>query len=244
MLLQIGPESRVLESNGVLSNMRQTEERQGSTEDTPGGTDVEGILRRQLHALATRGNYVGKHPGADKSTDLANGGSDAVVPTTNTGGARLGGDKADVIARSQLAQRQEDAVDDGEGADHAGLAEAAVAPRHDEADDSLERDAKRKRVPGSELVGKGGAEHGAGDIEEVDDRVPAEDGGQWGRVRIEDVGQDSGRVDAEGIRREIVDEPDQTDDEEAGAVESQDQEVGGLGVFHGVAGEFFGLLEA
>ena len=41
----------------------------------------------------------------------------------------------------------------------------------------------------------------------------------------------------------VVDEPDQTDDEEAEAVEAEDESVGGLGVLHGVLLELLGLLE-
>jgi hypothetical protein len=66
----------------------------------------------------------------------------------------------------------------------------------------LEGDADGEGVAGTEPVAEGGAEHGAGDVEEVDNDVPAEYGGE-GRARGEDVCEDGGGVDAEGVRGEL-----------------------------------------
>lgn len=84
----------------------------------------------------------------------------------------------------------------------AGTGERVVAAGHDEADEGLEGDADHERVSGADFVGDGSAEHGAGDVEEVDDCVPAECGGERDIVS-NDMFDDGGRVDAEGEGGEL-----------------------------------------
>lgn len=79
---------------------------------------------------------ISTHP--DISTDLACGGSDAVVHAADSCGGRLGGEKADVVARSQLTQGQENTIYNGETSDIAWLREVVVAACHAEANNGLE----------------------------------------------------------------------------------------------------------
>lgn len=225
-------------------------------------------------------------PCADKCADFANSRCDAVVfayeirqPTITTktawlprgerfltadaGGAGLCRQQADVVPGAELPEGQKNTVHHDEAADHPGLGEVEVVAGHDEADDGLQEDSEGQGVPGPEPVRGRGAEHGAGDVEQVDDRVPAKDGGQGRSVPVE-VAEDGGRVDAERVGRElrtdasgslftsrcklsnnrthIIDEPDQADDEEAPAVHLEGQQVGRLGIAHRVLGRGLRLL--
>ena len=178
--LQINPKPGVLLGNGVLANVRETEKHQDRAEDTQTAAHIEGILRRQSLRVAARGDDVRENICAHKSADLAHGGRDAVILTPDSRRARLGGDQANVVARAELAQGDEDAVDGGEGADHGRLGEPRVEAGHEEADEGLEGGSQGEGVARAEEVRHGGAEHGTRDVEQVDDGVPAEDGRQRG----------------------------------------------------------------
>ena len=110
----------VLEGDGVLADVGQAEEGEGGGEDAQTRADVEGVL--VLGGRVASGLLdVGKDVDADEGADLADGRRDAVVLTPDTRGARLGGQEADIVARTQLAKAEEDAVDDDESADDARL---------------------------------------------------------------------------------------------------------------------------
>lgn len=78
-----------------------------------------------------------------------------------------------------------------------------VRPGHDEAHDGLQRHAQDQRVPRTQPVTDEGAEYGPGEVEQVDDGVPAENGGQRGAVAV-DVGEDGAGVDAERVGGELM----------------------------------------
>jgi len=141
--------------------------------------------------------------GADKGAEFADSRRNAVVLATDARGARLGSEQADVVAGADFAEGLEDAVDDGKRGDDVRLGETGVAAGHNEAHNGLKGDTRGERVARADEVGEGSTQHGSGDVEEVDDSVPAEDGGQGSISGIEDVGQDGRGVDREGIGREL-----------------------------------------
>lgn len=94
-------------------------------------------------------------------------------------------------------------VHDGERAHERGLRQMGVQPGHDVAHDGLQRHAQDQGVPRAQPVADEGAEDGPGEVEQVDDGVPAEDGGQRGAVAV-DIGQDGTRVDSEGVGGELM----------------------------------------
>jgi hypothetical protein len=100
--------------------------------------------------------------------------------------------------------------------------EVAVEAGHDEADDALKNDAEGKRVPGANPVGNKSTQGRSWDVEQVDHRAPAESFPERG-VSREQESEPRARVDAEGVRGEIVDEPDQADDGETEAVKFDDE---------------------
>lgn len=271
--LEILAELPVLVLDRVLANVGDEEEDQERGEDAEGRRDKEGVLRRSDGAVAARRLDVGKYPRPYKGADLAGGGGDAVVRSADAGGRGLGGEEADaggilglvreelgcgvpqcrcamgrakrlLVTGPQLAQGEEDAVHHGKARHDIGLGELLVRAGHDEAHHGLQGDAHGKRVPRADPVADIGTEHGAGDVEEVDDGVPAKDGSQ-GHVIVAVDGLENGRaVDAKGVDGEVVDEPDGGDDEQARAVELGDEAVGDLDMGHAVARELLGLLDA
>ena len=241
--LQIRPEPRILQRDRILPNLRQPHQHQHRAQHAQAPRHPKRVLRRQRLRIAPGSNNIRKHPGPHKRANLAHRRRDTIVLPAHPGGARLGREQADVVAGAELAQREEDAVDGGEGADHLRAREARVAAGHDEPHDGLQQHADGEGAARAEPVRQRRAEHGAGDVEQVDDGVPAKDGGQRGGGRVEDVGEDGGRVDAEGVGGEVVDEPDEADGEEAEAVEFEHERVGGAGVLEGVLLEFFGLAD-
>lgn len=95
-----------------------------------------------------------------------------------------------------------------------------VEAGHDEADYALCEYTPGKGVSRTNPVADEGAEDSAGDVEQVDYGVPAEGFPERGGVAENDV-YPGGRVDAEGVSGEVVDEPDQGDDQETEPVESE-----------------------
>lgn len=73
----------------------------------------------------------------DKRPNFANGGRNTIVHAADTCGGRLGGQKTNVVTRSELAKGQEDTVDNGEAGDILGLCEVVICARHGKAKDSL-----------------------------------------------------------------------------------------------------------
>lgn len=73
-------------------------------------------------------------------------------------------------------------------------------------------------MPRSDPVAEKGPADGAGEVEDVDDGVPAEALPEGG-VIAEDKGDPLRGVDAEGVGGEVIDEPDEGDDSEAKPVE-------------------------
>lgn len=198
--LEILAELGVLLDNGVLSDVGEAEEGNGGRQQAQRRGDPEGVLR-SLGGIVTTGLLnVGEDPGSNKGANFANGSGNAVVAATDTSGTGLGGQETNVVAGAKLTKTQEDAVNDGEGSDVSG--DFGVDTSHDVADDGLQGNTDDEGVLGADDVAHKGTNHGAGDVEQVDDGVPAKDGGERGRVGV-DAGQDGRRVDAEGIRGEL-----------------------------------------
>lgn len=156
--------------------MRQERERQARTEDTQTAADEERILAPAGAVRPTRRVllYDGEDVGADESANLAERGGDGVVLPANGGSAGLGGDETDVVARPGLAEAEEDPVHDDEAGDVGGLVEFAVGCCHDEADDALAEDTDTETEARADDVREESAADGAGEVEDVDDGVPAE----------------------------------------------------------------------
>ena len=89
--------------------------------------------------------------------------------------------------------------------------ETAVDACHDEADDTLEEDTDREGVAGADPVAEEGTADGTGEIEDIDEGVPAKGFPERGAF-AEDNREPGRRIDAEGVGRKVVDEPDEGDD--------------------------------
>ncbi len=199
LAFEVRTEALILLGNGVLADCRQQGQGNDGRQHTEAGSDPEGILGRLGVVTAGLANE-GKHPGADKGANLTDGGGDAIVATTDASGARLGGKEANIVARPDLAEGEEDAVDNGKGGDVLG--DFGVDAGHDEADGGLRQDAKGESVLGANPVGDEGAEDGAGEVKHVDDGVPAKDLGKRGVFAVY-AGEDGGGVDAECVDGEL-----------------------------------------
>lgn len=199
--LEILPELGILLSNGILADVGDEEEGNGSGQKSQRRGNPEGILGSLGGIIATGSLDVGEHPGSDKGTDLANGSSDTIVTTTNTSGTGLGCQETNVVTRSKLSQTQENAVDDSESSNV--LRDLVVDTSHDVSDDGLQRDANDQSILGANPVANKCANHSSGDIEQVDDSVPSKNGGEGSGIGI-DAGEDGRGVDTKGIRRELI----------------------------------------
>ena len=80
----------------------------------------------------------GKKIRANESADLATGGSNGIVLSSNGGGTCLGGDKTDVVTWSSFTKGEEDAVDNDEASDVCIGIKQTIAASHDETNDALE----------------------------------------------------------------------------------------------------------
>ena len=110
-------------------------------------------------------------------------------------------------------------IDNYEGGNVLGRIEVFVATRHDEANDALKPDADCKGLAGTQPVTRKSTGDRAGDIEQVDHRIPAEALPQ--RIFIaEDDGEPRGGVGAEGVCGEVIHEPDERNDSQALPIES------------------------
>lgn len=99
-----------------------------------------------------------------EETHFADGGGDAVVLPADGGRAGLGCDQPDVVTGTELAECQEQTVDDGEGADVFRGGEVLVAAGHDVAERGLQHEADDKAPFRPDDVREEGAEEGAGDV--------------------------------------------------------------------------------
>lgn len=215
-----------------LVDLREQEERQESTEDAKCAGDEERIL-----ALA---NVVGsillddwQNVGAHESANLANGGSIRVVLTTDSSSATLGGTQAKVITRAKLAQREEDAitsqkrqnrdflqvkrnipVDHHEATHVLRGRKPLVAPGHDEPNNTLKKHTDGKSVTRTNPVTHPSAESGTRQVKHVSQGSPAKVLPQRCIGASDDPDPLRG-IQAEGVGRKVVDEPDQRDHRQA-----------------------------
>lgn len=199
--LEVLAELAVLLGNGVLVDIGEAEEGDSGRQQGQGRGDPERILGNLCGVVTTSSLDVGEDPGSDKGTNLANGGGDTVVAATDTGGTGLGSQQTDVVAGAELAKTQEDAVDNGEAGNVLG--DLVIDASHDVADNGLQRDTNDEGILGANQVADKGANHGSGDVEQVDDGVPSKDGREGSGVGV-DASQDGRGVDAESIRGELT----------------------------------------
>ncbi|KAL9608248.1 MAG: hypothetical protein Q9167_006900 [Letrouitia subvulpina] len=91
--------------------MRQQEPRQRRAEEAQAAADEERVLPAARAALASGSVLLddGEDVGADEGADLTARGGDGVILAADSGGARFGGDEADVVARPGFAEGEEDA---------------------------------------------------------------------------------------------------------------------------------------
>lgn len=149
------------------------------------------------------------------------------------------------------------------------LRDLVIDTGHDVADNSLQTNTNDQGVLGADVVTDKGTNHGSGNVEQVDDGVPSENGGEGSGGGV-DARQDRRGVDTEGVRRElkkknrenqhiqiqikrvwdpdqietnIVEEPNGAHGEQSEAVVADHQQIGRLAP-HGLLGELFGLLKS
>lgn len=123
--------------------MRQQEKRQKGRENTQARRDPEGVLRSLHFVVAPEVFDVREDSSADECANLSHSRSNTVILATDTSGAGFGGNKTNVITRSHLTKREENAIDDSERGDMTGPGESIVAACHDVADDGLEGNTNR-----------------------------------------------------------------------------------------------------
>lgn len=200
LALEILAEFSVFLGNGILANVGQAEEGDGGRKEGETGGDPERVLGRL--SLAVAGFFNGRESvGADKSTNLANGGSNAVVATTDTSSAGLGSQKTNVVARAQFAKGLENAIDDSKSSDVLG--DGAVDAGHDVANNGLSGNTKDEGILGANPITDKGAQDGSWNVKQIDDGVPAKDGRQRCALGV-DGAENIGRVDAKGICRKLA----------------------------------------
>lgn len=233
-------EAHILMGNGVLTNVGDEKERNGGRQNAQARSNPERVLRRLDRVISTSSLDIGENPSTDKGANLANGRGNAVVTTTNTSGASLGSQEADVVTGSKLAKSQENAVHDCKSGNV--VDNLAINASHDVSNDGLHEHATNKGVLGADPIRHKSTEHSTGEVEHIDDRVPAKDGGQGGILAI-DTRKNVGRVDSECICREIIKKPDDGDAEQAEPVEAQDKEVGSL-LSHRFLCKLFGFFQS
>lgn len=202
LALEVGAEFGILLGDGVLVDVRQEEEHQTGRQDAQTGGDVEGVLVL-LVAITTGRDDVGKDVSTNKGANLAHGSRHAIVLTTDTRGTGLCGEQTNVVARAQLAEREEDTVDDGKSTNVLRQCQSGIAAGHDEADNGLQSNAEGESVTRTETVTDGRTDHGSGNVEQVDDGVPAKDCRQ-GSFTAVDIVQHWRRVDSERIDGELI----------------------------------------
>lgn len=261
--LEVLAELDVLVSDGILANIGNEEVGDESRQQRQRRGDPEGILGSLCGIIAASCFDMGEDPSSDKGTNLANGSSNTVITTTNTSGAGLGGQETNVVAGTKLSKAQENTIDNGETSNVLG--DLVIDTGHDVADNRLQNNANDKGVLGADVVADKGTNHSSRNVEQVDDGVPPENGGEGGGGGV-DARQDRRGVDTEGVRRElgirqsqhlqfkltvhgtqvetdIVEEPNGAHGEQSEAVVAEDQQVGCL-VPHGLLVELIGLLES
>jgi hypothetical protein len=92
-----------------------------------------------------------------------------------------------------------------------GRIQVLVAPGHDEPNDTLETNSDGECFARTQPVTGECTGDRSGDVEQIDDRVPAKALPQ--RIAVAEQDGDPGRgVDAKGVGGEVVDEPDEGDD--------------------------------
>lgn len=100
VLKKITLESGILVVNGILTNLRQTEERKEGTQDAKRRSDPERVLVAFDDVVACIGHEDWVEVVANESTDLAEGCGYCIVATSNSGSRSLGCDETDVVTRT------------------------------------------------------------------------------------------------------------------------------------------------
>ena len=244
MALQILPKLQILTGDGILPDVWQTKERDDSTQDAQARGHEERILTTARAVGPTWRIVLNDREdiGADEGANLARRGSNGVVLASDGRGRGLGSDETDIVARSGLTQREKDAVDNDEAGDVRFGVEESVASCHDETHAPLEEDENGKGVLWTDPIADEGTGDGAREIENVDEGCPAE-GLPDRSIFAQDDRDPGGGVDAEAVGAEVVDEPDQTHNEEAEPVEAEDQEPWRADVPHALAVELLWLIK-
>ena len=258
--LEVPPKADVLGGDGVLPHIWQAEKGNCRRQYTQAPRNEKGILIPLHRIITTSILNIRKDISTYEGSYLSEGCSDTVISSSNTCGARFGCKKADVVARTELTEGEEDAVHNGEGGDVFG--NLRVDACHNETDDRLDKNTEDEGILWAQPVADKGAEDGTRDVEEVDDGVPAEDRCQGDAIAAAvNTFEDRGGVDAESIGRKlillsviggmshdhgstyIVEKPDYADTEEAPPVILEYQGIWRLAL-HRVTSKTLGLFES
>lgn len=196
LALKIFSEALILESNSVLTDLWDAEQRNSCRQNAETRCHPKRILRRRNLVISASFLDVWEYISSHKGTDLANGGRDSIVSSANASRTGFGGQEANVVSRTELAEGQEDTVHDSKGSNV--LRDLGVDCGHDETDNGLEGDTDDERVARSKPVADEGTNEGSGEVEQVNNGVPTKDGGQWCLIGV-DAAQDFGRIDTESV---------------------------------------------
>ena len=104
-----------------------------------------------------------------------------------------------------------------------------ICSRHDETDDALQSHKKRKCITWTDPIARPGPGNGTREVEEIGESGPAEGFPQRGAV-AQNYRKPRGRVDAEGVRGEIIDEPDQRNNRQTKPIVSATYKCRAIGI--------------
>jgi len=238
--LEVSPELSILLSHPICR--QRLDEKEGNqsrknrqTASDPERTSVSTNGRLTTESLDDRW----ESPSANKGSDLSNSSSDTLVLTTHGGRTGLGCQETKVVSWSDFSKREENSVYDGEGADV--FSQFGVETAHDKSDDCLAKQADDHGIFWSEGINNEGADKSSGEVESIDDDTPSKNN----RKRVVSTGyivHDGGRVQAEGVDDEVIDEPRGGDSEETTPITLDDQPIRDLGIPHRIALESLRFL--
>lgn len=187
LALQILSEALILNSNSILADLWDAEKRNSCRQNAETRCHPKRILRRRNLVISASFLDVWEYISSHKGTDLANGGRDSVVASTNASRTGFGSQEANVVSRTELAEGQEDPVHHSKGSNV--LRDLGVDCGHDETDNGLEGDTDDERVARSKPIADKGTNDGSGEVEHVNNGIPTENGGQWCLIVV-DTAQD------------------------------------------------------
>jgi hypothetical protein len=157
---QVLAEVDIFHVDGILADMRE-KQHQSTRQEGKRASNEERVTSCSDLVVAGILLYRVERVRAGEGSDFAHGGCETVVlPSAqksiykhaagsgilpDTGCTRFRCNKANVIARSELAQHEEDSIHNNEAANVLGLGKPWITARHDESNDALQHNTNEER---------------------------------------------------------------------------------------------------